>query len=273
MSTPRYNHMYSVKGWDPVVFPVLEAKRGTIDQNAMFKESPNFAQPVKRRREESGWLIQTFTSAKKRAKKWFFVPEAEYRRPKIKDRFLSKHLVTPDKFVRNCSVVHYMAQYSRPNRNVVVLDSPSTQTVSLLRRAGVDRIVVANPDETFLKHAPADFPRDQLFSGTMMEFIRNRRDKAEYDVLADYCCTFKGDGIRNCPREDLTELFKRGVLARHNGLLWLTFSTRGCNPDATMSTVRAFVATTAATSGYSLKLLESDFYSSRRMMFLYFVSC
>lgn len=267
----RYNQMYFVKGWDPEQHPVLEAKRGSLNRRGQFQESPNFAVPP---RGQSGWLIRTYQNAQTRKRRlhWKFVPETQYQRPCIKDRFTDEHLATADKFARNCSMVHYMSQHPRPDRHVVALDTPALQTTRFLQQAGMKNITVANPDPRFREHSTRDVPSTPLFNGTLMEFLRSRHGPERYDVLADYCCTFQGDSHNNCPQDDLAELFGRQLLALNNGLLWLTFSTRGCAQDKAMQSVQSFVRITAQASGYTLQLLESGFYNRRRLLYLFYRS-
>lgn len=180
-----------------------------------------------------------------------------------------------DKKKRNVEFLTLLVNNHRADRNVVYLDAPSCQTTKLLH--GIDmfkssQLHVPNPDKSFLERAPSHFKSMAThYNATIYEWMRDVNDCEgdEYDFGLDYCCTFVGN-VTIKPQEDLTFMFRNRMLAKHNGILWLTFSSRGCGVESTRDGVVKFVVTMAETNGYQIEWVNQDLFTYGNGMTYFF---
>jgi hypothetical protein len=180
-----------------------------------------------------------------------------------------------DKKKRNVDFLTLLVNNHRADRNVVYLDAPSCQTTKLLH--GIDmfkssQLHVPNPDKSFLERAPAHFKTMAThYNATIYEWMRDVNDYEgdEYDFGLDYCCTFVGNNTIK-PKEDLTFMFRNRMLAKHNGILWLTFSSRGCGVESTREEVVKFVVTMAEANGYQIEWVNKDLFTYGHGMTYFF---
>jgi hypothetical protein len=183
------------------------------------------------------------------------------------------------KGLRNVEFVRLMAHYLRSGREIVYLDAPSALTTNTLHTFrhcfGFKKLHVPNLDADFLKHAPDDFSsKATYYHASFYEWGRDlsEDDDATYDVGLDYCCTFGGDAkAGKIPKADLTLMFQKRLLAQHNGILWLTFSTRsaGNSIAKTKRDVVEWIQTTARHFQYGIKLETMGNYGGGMVYFFF----
>lgn len=166
-------------------------------------------------------------------------------------------------------VVAYLLQHlPRTRREVVLLDHYRLRTSRALVPLGFRRsqLHLPNPDPHFVSSTHSSWlERHVTYTPeTLFEWI-NRQDTededlvAAFDVLADYCCTWEGDA--KCqPSVDLHALFRKTLLAKKNGVLWLTFSTRGSSAHDVLASVKAWVQQEALHFDYTLSVAYEKTY-------------
>ena len=158
----------------------------------------------------------------------------------------------------------------RKRQEVVVLDHYKMRTSTLLaKELGLKRtqIHVPNPDPDFTTKIGSRLAKIATVTHeTLFEWI-NRQDTededlvAAFDVLADYCCTWEGNG--QCePSVDLHAMFRKTLLAKTNGVLWLTFSTRASSASEVANKVKRWVAEEALHFDYALNLAYEQAYGT-----------
>ena len=194
------------------------------------------------------------------------------------DNYSLEQSFSDDKKRVNQRFAQLIQQHQRENRLIVYLDSPVGLTTQTLCEAGFekDQLSVPNPDKKFLEKCQPWFKdRASHYDATLYEWMRDLDDMEgdEYDVGADYCCQFNGN--TQCrPKADLTMMFQKGIFARHNGVLWLTFSKRsrvkGQTVDKTSEEVVDFVTTTGTYFGYNMQCVEAGDYGT--VLYFFFVS-
>ena len=133
-----------------------------------------------------------------------------------------------------------------------------------------------NVNVNFLKKAPKDFQNFATFHlGSLYEWMRDLSiDKCQngFDVGGDYCCTFEGNQFIK-PKADLTLMFQKEILAKKNGVLWLTFSYRckGGGIQVTKQKITTWIQQISLVCGYKMKLLDIGNYG--QMVYCFYVSC
>jgi hypothetical protein len=159
------------------------------------------------------------------------ISAAQIRRPPITAKFYKKKVLDLTHECNKKQVNRVVAQLcSRsPHKDVLVLDEVDLQTSKALRHVGFTaaQIHVTNPDPNF--HATAQKNIAELLPQSLLQCIQSldtEETPGSYHLLADYCCTVGGND--NCkPTLDITEALRRTLLAKVDGVLWVTFSTRG----------------------------------------------
>lgn len=189
--------------------------------------------------------------------------------------------VCPEKMLRNIKWLETCLQHPRgTEREAIVLDGHLLNTSQFSHQCHLfQRIHVPNFNPGF-KDAllVKPHPSTHIFPGSLYEFlITHDHPKAGYDLALDYCCTFEGQQGLVQPKADLTYVLEQGVLARHHGVLWLTFSTRrvGGSAESTRHDVTQFLTRLSRRTGYRLKLCDQGDYVSDmhfKMVYLFFVS-
>ncbi len=214
----------------------------------------------------------------------YLVDYERYVRPdESKDRFDDSDPKS-DKTERNSQWRNIVAKFHREGTKMIILDSPqaaTTNTVIAIERNGKrifskEDLVVPNMDPDFEKYnLPSFQDRATYCHASVGEFIRDVPDdifRKGCHFAADYCCTVEGNAHVK-PFADLTLFFKRQLLPKKNGCLWLTFSLRGKKTvEATKQEVIDFMLATARHYGYKLEWLNPQFYTYQRMIYFYFVS-
>ena len=169
---------------------------------------------------------------------------------------LSKQI---EKKRRNMEWIDLLLKYYHKGRQIVYLDSEVALTTSLIHAMKLfkaSELHVPNPNDKFLQQAPADFASMAThYDASVYEWMRDVEDggKDEYNFGLDYCCTFDGNNQVK-PKADLTMLFRKRLLAKKDGLIWLTVSNRkkGNTIEKTIQQVFDFVYATSAHYGYNI---------------------
>jgi hypothetical protein len=225
------------------------------------------------------WKIFARDSNKK-VKPWLVDLDDYQRLTCASDAYVESLSDKDGKGMRNLEFVHLLATYPRMGREIVVLDSPAALTTNVLHTVrqcfGFQKIHVPNLDARFLEHASPDFSTKATFyHASVYEWMRDldEDDDVTYDFALDYCCTFYVSGAQN-PKADLTLMFQKGLLAKHNGCLWMTFSTRspGNSIDKTKKEVPEWMHATAQHFGYTLVLEKMGNYG-KGMCYFFFRTC
>lgn len=176
---------------------------------------------------------------------------------------------TVEKEQVNQVVVELMRRLPRERREVVLLDGYNLRTSTHLSRAGLKRkqLHVPNPDPHFPERAG---PRAQRLATvtpeTLVDWV-DRQDTehedsvATFDVLADYCCTWEGNDNVS-PSLDLHAIFRKTLLAKRNGILWLTFSARTKKSEAVKAKVNRWLQEEALHFDYTLTLAYEKNYGN-----------
>lgn len=163
------------------------------------------------------------------------------------------------------------------HRHVVYLDSPSGLTTKMLtstRLFDKTQLHIPNMDPGFLTFASSIVKSTAtVYYRSLYEWMRDlpRDHSVQYDIGADYTCTFAGNpSIR--PKVDLQIMFERQLLARHNGVLWLTLSYR--QRHATLAglqkEIMGWIELLAQTFGYKVVCNEKGSYFG--VMYFLFVT-
>jgi hypothetical protein len=213
---------------------------------------------------------------------WRTVRDNDYQRVRCSpDAYRNDQSEASDhKLKRNFTFGSLLLKYFRHGRRVMVLDNPEALTTKFLISTGLfgkdaaKRIHVPNLNANFEKEAGISFARRASFHHcSLFEFIRDTSLSLAdgWDVAADLCCGFNGNQWV-IPKADIDLLFRRKVLARHHGVLWLTFSCRGSGLSAEQLQldVPAFVQERAREFGYQIKLEEMGSYCA--MVYFFFVT-
>ena len=225
--------------------------------------------------EKKGWLVTALDDFTRQPTKYVTDYKSYIRHPKF--QFDSSPAQwSSDKWKRNWSFVQLLTKHPRETRRVVYLDSTAALTTNMMVSSNQfpdkGSLIVPNPDPDFCSKAPADFSsRAFHYKGSLFEWMRDQADRHDdgYDFGADYCCTFTGNQSV-LPKADLHLMFREGLLARNNGILWLTFSVRGVGKERTHHMVTTWLDAVSRHYGYNLELVESDCYHN--MYYFFFVS-
>ena len=122
-------------------------------------------------------------------------------------------------------------EFPRKRQEVVLLDHYSMRTTRTMARCGLKpaQIHVPNPDPDFVKKAGLYASKQATVTCETLFEWANRQDTEDeelvgaFDVLADFCCSWEGNP--QCrPTLDLHTIFRKTLLAKSDGILWVTFS-------------------------------------------------
>jgi hypothetical protein len=196
------------------------------------------------------------------------ISAAQLRRPPITAKFYKKKVLDLAHECNKKQVNRVVAQLcSRsPHKDVLVLDEVDLQTSKALRQVGFTaaQIHVTNPDPNF--HANAKKNVAELLPQSLLQCIQSldtEETPGSYHLLADYCCTVGGND--NCkPTLDITEALRRTLLAKVDGVLWVTFSTRGevGGAQAVIAEFCAWLKKTALHYDYTFSLAYEKAYGT-----------
>jgi len=126
---------------------------------------------------------------------------------------------------------------------------------------------VPNPDTNFLqKIKPKDKNLAMISNEAFLDLIvsndiNNDDNISIFDILLDYCCTWEGHQGCN-PSLDLYLVFQKTLLAKNDGILWLTFSTRATTSENVKHKVTSWIQKTADLFAYSLSLVYCKTYGT-----------
>jgi hypothetical protein len=183
------------------------------------------------------------------------IPVVAYRRPLY-------HTQDTVRYSSSYQFARCLLHYPRNGRRVVYLDDLSGSTTNLLSTVihiPPNRLYCPHPDPNILKKMKKQTLLQATYSSQyLFEWIRDCDFKQCFDVGMDYSCSFAGNQHIK-PQSDLIMLFKRGLLARDNGVLWL--SVTGTD-EATLATIPQFVEDLARDCGYSLSRIHEWFITS-----------
>lgn len=205
-------------------------------------------------------------------KEWITMPKKDYVQPlESLDHYNEEQSRTnPNKWCQNGDLTTLFNLYQRPDRHAVLLEAAAGNTVRALMntrefygRDAKDRIHVPNMDPEFAKKLdPTYFQYCTVHHCTVYAFMRDRALALcphGFDVLADYCCSWHGNEAVK-PQADIEWMFAEGVLARRNGILWLTFSigdgNRGSTKQGLLQAIPEFVYQKAKQYGYKVELIR-----------------
>jgi hypothetical protein len=162
--------------------------------------------------------------------------------------------------------------FPRKRQEAVVLDHYSLQTTATLSKCGLsaEQIHVPNPDPLFRQFAVPDRLKQATVTCETLFQWETRQDTEDedcvglFDVMADFCCTFEGNSWCS-PTADLNLMFRKTLLAKSNGILWVTFSrpmfTK--NSSAEISTrIRNWLRQTAMQFDYILSTVRDVCYGN-----------
>ena len=178
------------------------------------------------------------------------VHRSEVRPPMIASDFRTQTGSTIEKQAIN-QVLRVLLYRLRGLRRAIVLDHSSLNTSHML--AGLDftpaDIHVPNPDLNISSSVAV------ITQQTLFEYLNAFDPGDQFHCLFDYCCTFEGGPLCQ-PTLDLHEMFRKTVLPRQRGVLWLTFSTRGTpgGGEAVAQTVETWLQAEALHFAYTLTL-------------------
>jgi len=194
-------------------------------------------------------------------------PDFQKKEEKSNDSWLQ------EKNTINGLVALLISKYRRERQEIVILDHYDLRTTSWLASVNFkpEQLHVPNPDPAFLEHADREkIGLATVTCETLFDWM-NRQDTEDeklvglFDVLADYCCTWEGrkKGKNRCrPSLDIYNMFRKTLLAKSDGVLWLTFSTRGTSSKEVVSSVTQWINKVALRFDYTLWLAFTRTYGS-----------
>lgn len=241
----KINDMYKIRGWDgtPVVAMI---RYDDGDYEAQWVDDMNQL-------------------------RYNLVLQQECHLPAIVTQFDDKYMDMAwafEKAAVNQKLSDLKAKYYRARAKAVILDHYdmlTTRTVKHHYVAGA--LHVPNPDPYFQQFANQSALRSVNYSQrTLLEWINEQDGEDDntvnrFDVLADYCCTWEGN-MHCSPSVDLHAMFRKTLLARKRGLLWLTFSTRGTSAEATSVSVKQWLQEESLHFNYVLRLVYERVYGT-----------
>jgi hypothetical protein len=242
---------------------VLMKKRKVLPPGASVKE---FATAVGLLTKIQGWHVPILRVSLPDAENdcevtWFdsdgsmkvnTVHRSEVRPPMIANDYTRSKVEKGEKQVIN-QVLRVLLCRLRGIRRAIVLDHSSLNTSHML--AGLDftpaDIHVPNPDLNITSSVGV------ITQQTLFQYLNafDPDTSDQFHCLFDYCCTFEGGPLCQ-PTLDLHEMFRKTVLPRQLGVLWLTFSTRGTpgGGEAVAQTVESWLQAEALHFAYTLTL-------------------
>jgi hypothetical protein len=260
-----YKNFY-VKSWGPQ-WPIEEFRAIVYKGNkqwAWFRGRPHHSY-------KQAFQVKAFGDDK-----WYLVEESEIQwitSPEAKYMTYDSDSVTMEKIVMNTRWIQLCDNIG--NRHGLVLDSIQglTCTVSLASTL-FSTIVVPNFTPGFMDVFAVKDARVNVYPGALYEYLVGESHEATYDVCMDYCCTLYGSEQAVQPRVDLSVLFRKQLLRKKDGVLWLTFSTRsaGNSIARTRTDTIAFVQELSDKYAYRTNLIETGSYG-QMCYFLYKTSC
>jgi len=180
-----------------------------------------------------------------------------------------------DKNNINEIVCTLMKRFPRERREVVVLDHYDLRTSTLVAsRLGLEPecIHVPNPNKNMCElHAEstvATVTSTSLIRWIAQQDTEEQDTVSSFDVLADYCCTLEGSD-QCSPTVDLNLMFRKTLLAKRNGVLWITFSCRGQSPVEVRDRFHAWVRSTATNFDYVVNLAFERVYGAGMLTMIY----
>jgi len=229
------------------------------------------------------WKVRAINTSQSYSIEEHLVDYEDYNRiVKTTDKFTSDHVyLSPDKWKRNWSFISHIKCQQELNpkteRRVVYLDAPAALTTNMLVSSGLysspHQLQVPNVNPEFLSQAQKNFSSlATCHHRSFFEWLRDlpTRDIQDgFDVGADYCSTFSGNRHMK-PKVDLALMFRRSILARKGGVLWLTFCVRPFTVKSVYKAVAQWISFEAKKNNYTLKLLEKGDYNG--MVYYMFVT-
>lgn len=178
------------------------------------------------------------------------------------------------KLERNMEFCNFLRDYPRANRKVVVLDSPTALSAKMLSTLGIGpkNIIVPNLDSDFLQKCPTFNSVGTFVHTSLFEYFRDCPEdvRGQADIGADLCCTPQGNKYVKA-LSDLSLMFQRAILAKENGVLWVTLSYRTSGTvESQKQDFLRFINNESLINGYHLRLLKSGHYPG--IMYFFFVS-
>ena len=280
-STPRtsprdpfveYQRVYYIKEWkrDCGDYPIYKAEMVKCSKeniNVQTVLEDDFETITKD--EKRMWVItaQDFD----REIKEFLVDWEDYKRIKYpKDRFNpSASIISLPKWKSNFSFASLISKYPRDNRQVVYLESEAALTTQMLHATKLLRrhqLHVPNVNPHFLQKISHRNPHAKslatFYQRSLFEWMRDVPNPGEeFDVGADYCCTWNGNPLIK-PELDMTLMFQKSILAKKDGILWITVSYRQKNNsiEKTKKDVCDSISWLAMYYGYNIQLIETGSY-------------
>ena len=192
-----------IKGWD---VPILEVSYPDVDNDCQVTWLDN----------ENSIRVNT-------------ISKTELFQPTITSDYQKKNDDTFEKQHINKVLGKLMKSLNHgTGSKAIVLDHFSLKTSRMLSKLGLarDNIHVPNLDPAFneITQNVAIVSQQTLFA--YLNAFDVEKDSGKFNCFLDYCCTFEGNAMCQ-PTLDLHEIFRKSVLPRQRGVLWLTFSTRG----------------------------------------------
>ncbi len=176
----------------------------------------------------------------------------------------------------NNLVLNALMTSSREDRKIMYLDGPQGYTTSVLaKHFKPDQLHAVNANPLFKNHPV--LKKTLTFQCLVYEMIRDAAPYSKgrkmitlsYDLLLDYCCTFEGNDVCR-PKKDLELAFHKQLLAKKNGILWLTFCLRspsGRKFPNTIGNIKEFLITEGSNYGYNFKILNEGQYGVGNSMY------
>ena len=214
----------------------------------------------------------------------YLVDYDRYQRPDCSIDQFDDSDVDLDKFARNSEWRDHISKYHIDGTAMIILDSPKAMTTNFI--ASIERegqriftaqdLIVPNTSAKFLDDAlPSFSSRASYCHASIGEFLRDLPDhffKNGCHLAMDYCCTANGNSNIK-PLADITLAFKRQILRKINGCLWLTVSFRGFDLQTTKKRLLDYVMNASKFYGYTLEWLNPvHFRYNRHMLYFFFVS-
>lgn len=283
----EYAHIYFVRSWEPHDNDciIYKAECIHVKNDALLEDCDETLPPQKRhiKPPEGMKRVWRMWTHQKGRLVYSFVEDDDYRRVIPNPTFSKKQAQTLDKFTCNVTFLWLLLQYHRPQRNIVYLESPCGRTTNELTREEklyqFGELHVPNPDPDFLKQIRSIYPdfdaKVHYHECTIYEWMRDLDHHSKvYDFGLDFCCTFDGNKQNNKPKQDLIMMFQKKLLAPHNGILWLTFSTRSPKRSSKPAKercveVRDWVLNLAKDFGYQIELIYHGDYG-KGIFYLFF---
>ena len=159
---------------------------------------------------------------------------------RIMDKYDEKRQHVPSIIKLKCNhkFRDMLGYFKRPNRRVIILETEALITTRTIVEtgqfySGKNQILIPTIHPTFEGLDKNLTKYIQVFVNTRAVHLcrdividnKDNKDNAEgFDFGLDYCCTLTR--LEDSPLADLAMIFQRQLLAKSNGVLWMTFSCR-----------------------------------------------